>query len=597
MRIAARTALTMWLVALLTLAAAFWVLYANTASRLERDQHDRLGALAALASAQVSAGSARLYVALARLSLDQRLLAAEAELQRGVFYSSPDAQRALAAAASDLMDDPSLDLLFVLDAEEGGRVLAMGHRRGLDAAEPWVSTWPSLREARDWVREVTVERSGALTRAPALYQVFRGNGRVVLAGGWLLGESALAEVLPGRAEDVSVELRPAGGEPWTQLGTAQSQAVHQSVPLSCGLAASDDAPAAPCPTDSPPAEIVIGLSPAELLARKRELLQVFGFTAAFAALGALLVGVGFSRRLTEPLRALASAAPEVALGAGPVAVAVPTRRDETRELTLAFNAMAQDLLASRERALRAERLAAWRDAARQIAHEIKNPLFPIQMSVETVLKAWERKHERFDGILRTSVETTLHEVARIQRIVTEFSKFAQFPEPRMAPLDLRDIVAQVAQLYAPAAAPNQSLEVPRADSPIWVDGDAQQLEQVVGNLVANALAATLAGGRVKVELNCRAGWVDLEVHDNGPGVPADKRDAVFEPDFTTKAHGTGLGLAIALRIATAHAGTLTVTDSALGGARFVFSLPTRAGASQSLERHAALSSASARNSG
>jgi len=232
---------------------------------------------------------------------------------------------------------------------------------------------------------------------------------------------------------------------------------------------------------------------------------------------------------------------------------------------VAFNRMTHELRGARLRLRRVERIAAWRDVARRIAHEIKNPLLPLQLSIETLRKTKQRNHPEFDEIFWESTETMLEEVTRLSRIVSEFSRFARMPAPSLAEMDLSRLVEKVATPYE-----DPRVELALAE-PCALVGDREQLTQVITNLLQNAL--TEARDRVRVSTVDAGSEVRLVVEDDGPGVPEDQREAVFEPYFTKKEGGTGLGLAIVDRIVGDHGGSIELGASSLGGARFVITLP------------------------
>jgi len=254
----------------------------------------------------------------------------------------------------------------------------------------------------------------------------------------------------------------------------------------------------------------------------------------------------------------------------------------------AFNRMTRELRETQSRLARAERIAAWRDIARRIAHEIKNPLTPIKMAMETLRKTHARKHPDFDEIFDESTKTVLEETARLERIVTEFSRFARMPRPKAESLDVLDVVERVVSMHdlpaaaatLPEAAKGVRVELAPNDAPLPnVRADREQLTQVFVNLVQNACDAARekqgeTGGRVSVRVErIDNDGVRVVVADNGPGIPPDARVAVLEPYYTTKSHGTGLGLAIVDRIVSDHGGTVALGDSAeLGGAEVTITL-------------------------
>jgi nitrogen fixation/metabolism regulation signal transduction histidine kinase len=221
-----------------------------------------------------------------------------------------------------------------------------------------------------------------------------------------------------------------------------------------------------------------------------------------------------------------------------------------------------------------ERVAAWQEVARRLAHEIKNPLTPIRMSLETLLAASQRGplDDRFKGLFTESARAVLEEVDRLKRIVDEFSQFARLPRPELAQLDLADVVQAVMALYAEHDGVGYEVVLEKG---AVVSIDRDQLTQVLVNLVKNAEEA-MAGRKGSIHVRVKKGpEVLLEVEDEGPGIPPALKARLFEPYVTTKPQGTGLGLAIALRICQEHGGRLEVFDGAAGGALFRVSLPAR----------------------
>jgi len=297
---------------------------------------------------------------------------------------------------------------------------------------------------------------------------------------------------------------------------------------------------------------------------------------AVLALGlALLFGGYLNRWLQSSVDELTEAADRVGRGDFDT-----TLRDGTAgafpATATAFNRMTHDLRDAREQLRQSERIAAWQEIAKSLAHELKNPLSPIRLSIETLRKARERSHEDFDAMFDESTRTILQEVERLRTIVDEFSRFARLPAPQLRRSDLREVVSQAASLHAEGAA-RLSVNLPESEVSALVDAD--QITQVLHNLLQNARDAALAahpggGGAVELSLEERAGTVYIRVADNGAGVPPDQIDAIFEPYYTRKEGGTGLGLAITQRIVTEHGGRIDV-DSKAGKTAFVVVLPQR----------------------
>ena len=244
---------------------------------------------------------------------------------------------------------------------------------------------------------------------------------------------------------------------------------------------------------------------------------------------------------------------------------------EIGELALSFNAMLEDLAATRRRLAATSRVAAWREVARRVAHEVKNPLAPIRAAVETLRRLRARNDPAFDEYFDEATRTVLDEVHRISNIVTEFTRFARLPPPRPQDVDTVELTRQVARLHETATRARIRVKVERV--PPLVRADRDQIVQVMTNLKQNTLDAVADmedRGEVTVTIGTDGpSHVTLTVSDNGPGIAPTIASRLFEPYATTKATGTGLGLAIAQRIAIEHIGDLSfVASSAGNGAAF-----------------------------
>jgi signal transduction histidine kinase len=201
------------------------------------------------------------------------------------------------------------------------------------------------------------------------------------------------------------------------------------------------------------------------------------------------------------------------------------------------------------------------------------------MAMDTLRKTWKKQHPSFDEILEESTSTVLEEADRLKRIVSEFSDFARMPKPDFRKCDLNDVVSSAMSLYQGAAPVEHKL----AQNLPEIEADKGQLSQVLLNLVENARDAigALPSGKIVVatRLGEAADRVQFSVEDNGPGVPTELKDRVFQPYFTTKTGrgGTGLGLAIVHRIISDHGGRISLAEVSGGGARFIVELPLRQG--------------------
>ena len=224
--------------------------------------------------------------------------------------------------------------------------------------------------------------------------------------------------------------------------------------------------------------------------------------------------------------------------------------------------------------MRAQKVAAWGEVARKLAHEIKNPLTPIQLSAQRVRKAWLKSDPDFEKIVTECTRAIVDEVEALKNLVDEFAQFARMPVASLRPASLHDVLGQALSLYD-GLFPGIVLERRLASDLPALRLDFDQMKRAVINLVDNAIEATEGQGRIQLatEYDRGAGRVRLVVSDDGPGIAPDDRDQLFVPHFSTKKRGSGLGLAIVSRIVQEHLGTIRVEDHEPRGARFVIELP------------------------
>ncbi|MEY2746914.1 MAG: hypothetical protein RL112_1956, partial [Planctomycetota bacterium] len=271
-------------------------------------------------------------------------------------------------------------------------------------------------------------------------------------------------------------------------------------------------------------------------------------------LGTMLV----ARRTTAPILRLQQAARRVAAGDLAARSGV-AGDDEIGDLGRAFDEMTSEIDESRRKLVKAEKDRAWREMARQVAHEIKNPLTPIQLSMNLLKRARDERSPEFPGIFDRTVELVLRQVEHMRKIAADFSAFAGSRASKPEALDAARLVGEVLDLNAAWAA-EARVELARELEPAMVRADAHELRRVLINLAQNAIEAMPDGGRlvarVRVEREGVAGRVLIELEDSGVGLTETARARLFEPYFTTRSHGTGLGLAIARRLVEEMNGTI-----------------------------------------
>jgi signal transduction histidine kinase len=302
--------------------------------------------------------------------------------------------------------------------------------------------------------------------------------------------------------------------------------------------------------------------------------KAFLFLLGGAALAAALFAVLAARRLTRRVNALVVAARDVSAGRVETRVALPGR-DEMAELGEAFNTMLDDLDATRRQVEYLQRIGMWQEVARRLAHEIKNPLTPIQLSAERMRRKLLRGLPPGEAeLLERGTHTIVQQVEAMKQMVAAFSEYAKVPELHLSELDLAALIRQVSDLYHaqdPRVAFGLSLD-PKAS---MLEADPGRIRQLLNNLLTNSLEAL--DGRenpvIMIETKRAGDQIVLTVVDNGPGFQGGLLEQAFDPYVTTKPKGTGLGLAIVRRIVEEHGGQVEVDNAPQGGARIRITLP------------------------
>ena len=288
---------------------------------------------------------------------------------------------------------------------------------------------------------------------------------------------------------------------------------------------------------------------------------------------AIIFSLWIAARVSRPIEELASAAEEVA--SGNWNTRVPEKgRDELSVLARSFNHMTHELTTQREKLVQSERVAAWRELARRLAHELKNPLFPLQLTVENLVRARALPASEFDEVFRESTLTLGTEIANLKKIIGRFSDFSKMPKPELEKIDLRDVIERVRALYAnPASDAKIKFEIEHDSTPQLVNADPEFLHRAISNLVLNGMDAMPDGGTLSICACEKGEVVEIRVADTGKGLTPEECERLFTPYYTTKQFGTGLGLAIVQSIVADHAGTIAVESRPDEGAVFIITLP------------------------
>jgi signal transduction histidine kinase len=344
--------------------------------------------------------------------------------------------------------------------------------------------------------------------------------------------------------------------------------------------------------------LLVGSSRRKLVKLERRVRQVAMQMGAFGALFSAIVGLWVSARVTRPVDRLAAAASKVAGGDWTARVEAHSS-DEIGQLAQSFNYMTAQLTEQRERLIQSERVAAWRELARRLAHELKNPLFPLQITIENLVRARAQHmaavrqagaepQGEFEEVFRETTATLLAEVTNLKTVIGRFSDFAKMPAPQLRPLDLNESVRQAVRLFE-AAGNTGCAGLGTSGSPVTpvldlddkvgtIQADPDLLHRVVQNLVLNALDAMPEGGTLTLRTRRVDGsqpGVRLEVSDTGTGLTPEECERLFTPYYTTKQRGTGLGLAIVQSVVSDHGGKISVESEPGRGTTFCIDLPSQ----------------------
>jgi len=324
--------------------------------------------------------------------------------------------------------------------------------------------------------------------------------------------------------------------------------------------------------------LLVGSSRRELVMLTNRIVMTAAGVAGAALIIGLLLSLWVAARITKPVSELSEGAREVAAGRWETRIDV-RGVDEIGQLGIAFNDMTRTLSVQRDRLLQTERVAAWRELARRLAHELRNPLFPLQITVENLQRAKQLDSKQFMEVFNESTATLRVELANLNAIVGRFSDFSKMPAPAFTKVDVNEALRNIIRLFEPqfnvvgkpAIAAEYFLTEPLPE----IDADAVLLHRAFQNLVLNALDAMPAGGTLTLRTSERSGHVVIEISDTGTGLTPEECSRLFTPYYTTKHQGTGLGLAIVQSVVSDHHGSVSVSSEAGHGTTFRIELPLR----------------------
>ena len=324
--------------------------------------------------------------------------------------------------------------------------------------------------------------------------------------------------------------------------------------------------------------LLLGSPQRELVLLRRQILR----TAAIVAFAAICIGLllawWVSKRITQPVEELANGARDVASGRWDTQIDVQGT-DEVGQLADAFNHMTQTLASQKEKLVQTERVAAWRELARRLAHELRNPLFPLQITVENLQRARQLGPAQFQEVFNEATATLKAELSNLNSIVGRFSDFSKMPAPHFTRVNVNETLRNAVRLFEPqftaVGKPAITTEYFLNDALPEIDADPELLHRAFQNLVLNAMDAMSAGGTLTLRTTDGKETVRIEVADTGKGLTPEECSRLFTPYYTTKQLGTGLGLAIVQSVVADHHGTISVSSEEGRGATFRIDLPKR----------------------
>lgn len=294
---------------------------------------------------------------------------------------------------------------------------------------------------------------------------------------------------------------------------------------------------------------------------------------AFLIILSLIVAVYISNKLTQPLRLVQQRIQKINLGVANERIDY-VGNDEMAELVLEYNRMLDEIDKSARLLAKSERESAWHEMARQIAHEIKNPLTPMKLSIQLLQRSWENNDKDFGDRFKRASQTLIQQINSLSSIATAFSDFAKMPTVQYTKVNIVERVQRSVELFVEHSPGTIKLQKPE-NTKLFVNADKEKLLQVFNNLIKNAnyAIAKVANGLITITFKQENEQIIVAINDNGEGIPEFMKDKLFEPNFTTKSSGTGLGLAIIKNIVEEFQGSIYFESTPEKGTTFFVSLP------------------------
>jgi signal transduction histidine kinase len=285
----------------------------------------------------------------------------------------------------------------------------------------------------------------------------------------------------------------------------------------------------------------------------------------------IILAIVMSNWVTKPLRLLQTNLSLIKFGKKNQMINY-NKNDEIGALVKEYNNKLQELEQTADQLARSERESAWRDMAKQVAHEIKNPLTPMKLSIQQMMRVFEKENPEAKSKIDRLANSLIEQIDGLTKIANEFSNFAKMPAPVLEKIELTEIIQNVVSLFKQEA-PN--IEFFSSSSEIYIDGDKDQLIRAINNLLQNSLQSfeSKQVGEIKVEITQKNNLALISISDKGRGIPMDQQDKIFVPYFTTKTTGTGIGLSMTKQIIENHNGKISFKTKENHGTTFTIELP------------------------
>jgi len=546
------------------IAAVSWAVGATTRNAFERFDAQRADDLVAQFRREFTWRGQEVQRKMDEIAASEAALRIAVDLSRAGADASAYVQE-----AREMASRHGLDLLELV-AHDGAIISSAHWPARFGFKNDWITQAEDWKAQGPFLQRIEIPEENALGLI-VVRAIIAGNRELYIAGGVRLNQNFLGSLsLPAGMRASLVEsLSPASGPTGPLI--EEVTRTKQEASHAAGAETLHAIPLAGRNQD------LLGVL---LLASSRQaLLDLASFirwagllaAAAGVVLGAILIW-WVTARVTRPVRLLAEGARQVAGGNWDARVEVATT-GEVGELAGAFNHMTRQLAEQRERLVQTERVAAWRELARRLAHELKNPLFPLQITVENLQRARHEQPAQFDEVFDESTRTLLAELGSLRTIIGRFSDFARMPPPALQPVDVNEVVRGAHKVFDAQLHDRIRCQLNLAGNLPAIQADPEQLGRALRNLILNAMDAMPDGGALDIRTLRLPEGVRVEVADSGTGLTPEECERLFTPYYTTKQHGTGLGLAIVQSVVSDHHGRIAVASEPGHGTTVRIDLP------------------------